>query len=402
MLKTENTMQTHDIIIIGGGMVGMALACMLAKRTSLSILVLEAKQHSSSSRVSAIALSSQKIFQSLQVWSDIRDKGVSPFRKIIAWDAAEKGEIVFDSHEMAESLLGYIIENNVIQTSLENKARQSAQIDIISPVLLTDVIVHEDAVECIADDGRIFKAKLAVAADGANSWLRKKAGIDIEKLDYHQHAMVTTVRTALPHDETARQIFLGTGPLAFLPLSERHTSSIVWSLPDEEATRLMNLSAEDFQQALASAFEYRLGDVVAVEQRYLFPLSRQKTSRYIKDRVVLVGDAAHTVHPLAGQGVNMGLLDAASLVDVIADAILHHRDFSGKSVLRAYERWRKADNLMMFTGVDVIKALFASDKKPVQHMRSWGLNRVNSIRCLKNIFVAHAVGVRDGLPSLAK
>ena len=357
-------MQTHDIIIVGGGMVGMALACMLAKRTTLSIAVLEARKHSlsSSPRVSAIALSSQKIFQSLQVWDDIRHKGVSPFRKIIAWDAAEKGEIVFDSNEMAESLLGYIIDNNLIQTALENKARHSSQIEIVSPVLLTDVITYEDAVECITDDGRIFKAKLAVAADGANSWLRKKVGIAIEKLDYHQHAIVATVQTALPHHETARQIFLTTGPLAFLPLSEKNTSSIVWSLPDEEATRLMNLSAEDFQQELAQAFEYRLGDVVNIEQRYIFPLSRQKTSSYIKDRIALVGDAAHTVHPLAGQGANMGLLDAASLTDVIVDAMLHHRDFSGRSTLRAYERWRKADNLMMFAGVDMLKNLFASDK----------------------------------------
>jgi len=384
-------------------MVGMALALMLAKKTSLSIAVLEAKQHALlPHRVSAISLSSQKIFQSLAVWKDIREQDVSPFKKIIVWDAAEKGEIVFDSHEVGESRLGYIIHNSVIQSSLENKARQSTRIEMISPVLLTDIIQHEQGMECIAEDGRIFKARLVVGADGAHSWLRQKVGIDINKLDYHQHAIVATVQTTLPHHETARQIFLESGPLAFLPLTEKNTSSIVWSLPDEEAMRLMKLNSASFQSALSQAFEYRLGDVIDMSERYTFPLFRQKALQYVMPKIALVGDAAHTVHPLAGQGVNMGLLDAASLTDVIVDAISCHRDFSSISTLRAYERWRKADNLTMFAGIDAIKYLFASDKKSVQRIRSFGLNSVNHIKCLKKIFTAHAVGVRDGLPTFAR
>ena len=378
----------YDIIIVGGGIAGLTLACLLAQKTSLSIAVLEAKSKVSSNRVSAIALSSTKIFESLCVWKEIVGDA-SPFREIIAWDSAQKGEINFKANEIAESVLGYIIENNVIHDALEKKAK-SSQIEIISPVKLINMIEHDDGIELLAEDGRIFKTKLAIAADGANSWLRNQAGISVEKCNYHQHAIVATVKTALPHHEIACQIFLESGPLAFLPLMDSHTSSIVWSLADDEAKRLMNLPAEEFQHQLAKAFEYRLGDVVGVDERYGFPLSSQRTEKYVKSHIALVGDAAHTVHPLAGQGLNMGLLDVKNLVEVIEKALLKQRDFSSLATLRAYERSRKADNFLMMSGIDIIKTLFASDKKSIQHLRSFGLNSVNQIKWLKNIFTQHA------------
>lgn len=404
-------MQTtsHDIIIVGGGMVGLALANMLTRQTSLSIAVIEAGSHSPSwsathhhHRVSAIAISSQRIFQALKIWDDIQQQRISPFRQIMVWDAAAQGEILFNSNEIAEPLLGYIIENNLIQMVLENKIKDYPHVERIAPVKLTHLIEHENGIELIADDGRVFKTKLAVAADGASSWLRTQAHIDIDKLDYQQQAIVAAVHTALPHHETARQVFLESGPLAFLPLAQENLSSIVWSVPVDEATRLMSLEEQDFQHELASAFEYRLGDVVKVEKRYVFPLARQQAKTYVKSRIALVGDAAHTIHPLAGQGVNMGLLDAASLADVIVEAIKTNRDFSGYSNLRRYERWRKADNVTMMLGVDIIKSLFASEKKSIQNMRSLGLNATNRIKWIKNCFARHAVGDRDGLPSLSR
>src|SRR5262249_5104897 len=160
----------------------------------------------------------------------------------------------------------------------------------------------------------------------------------------------------------------------------------VWSLPEEEATRLMQLSREDFQRELSRAFEYRLGDVIDTGERFTFPLFRQKAARYIKPRIALIGDAAHTVHPLAGQGLNMGLQDAVNLAEVIYDAIQHQRDFSGLATLRAYERSRKADHLLMMAGIDCIKTLFESDKQSIQGLRSLGLNTVNRFKWLKNIF----------------
>lgn len=396
---------SYDIIIVGGGMTGLALACMLAAKSSLTIAVLESQPQSplwSASqyhhRVSAIALSSQKILQSLQVWNDIASQRVSPFRKIQVWDSAKQGQILFDSHEIAEPLLGHIIENNLIQSALESRARLYPNIEIIAPIKLAKLMDHQLISEC----GRMFAGKLIIAADGANSWLRKQAKIDIEKFDYQQNAIVATVHTELPHYETARQVFLESGPLAFLPLQEKSTSSIVWSLPVDEANQYMAMDVQDFQYELAKAFDYRLGDVLKVEQRYVFPLSRQKTKQYVKPGIALIGDAAHTVHPLAGQGVNMGLLDAASLADVLLEAIKNNRDFSSYANLRRYERWRKADNLTMHAGVDMIKNLFASEKKSIQTLRSLGLNATNRMKWIKNCFTRHAVGEREGLPTWAK
>ncbi|MBX3708680.1 MAG: UbiH/UbiF/VisC/COQ6 family ubiquinone biosynthesis hydroxylase [Gammaproteobacteria bacterium] len=399
---------THDIIIVGGGMVGLALACMLAQRTSLTIAVLEVHSpiYSWSAscyhhRVSAIALSSQRIFQSLHVWGDICDKRVSPFTQIQVWDAVGKGKITFDSEEIAEPWLGHIIENNLIQSVLKEKISQYLQVKFISPVQLIKLTIDEQIVELESDNGNVYKGKLAVAADGANSWLREAAKMDVEKRDYHQAAIVAAVQTSLPHGRIARQIFLDTGPLAFLPLADEHQSSIVWSLPLEKAQRLMSLDEVYFQHALAEAFENCLGEIPNIDERYVFPLFKQQATEYVKPRLALVGDAAHTVHPLAGQGVNMGLLDAASLSDVIVEAVKNHRDIGNYTSLRRYERWRKADNFTMLAGVDVIKNLFASNKKSIQQLRSLGLKTTHQVKWMKNLFTRHAVGNRNGLPFLS-
>jgi 2-polyprenylphenol 6-hydroxylase len=403
-------MQTsYDIIIVGGGMVGLTLACALAEQCTLSIAVLEAKLPTHDwqlspyhHRVSAVALSSRRILESLEVWEAIAKKRVSPFTKIHVWDALNQADIHFDSTAIAEPCLGYIIENNLIQSALQERIKHYPHLTWMTPVELSSWCVNENHAQLTTSDGRVLTTRLAVAADGAQSWLRKEAGIEVDREDYAQGAIVAAVRTALPHERIARQVFLPTGPLAFLPLAEPTLSSIVWSLPSELAEMHRDSQVHEFKHALAQAFSHRLGEVVDVDKRYVFPLQRQQARHYVKPRVALVGDAAHTMHPLAGQGVNLGLLDAASLAEMIVEAHHQGRDFAAFANLRRYERWRRADNLALLGGVDGIKCLFASEKKSIQTLRSMGLTLTNRFNWIKNMFIRHAVGDRRGLPRIAR
>ncbi len=399
---------TYDILIVGSGMVGATIACALAQKTSFSIAVLEAnplvepfeltRYHH---RVSAISLASQRIFSAIKVWDDIAKKRVNAFTKMEVWDASSKGKIQFDCRDLAVPQLGFIIENNVIQSALFEKMRCYPQVKFLAPVRLNSFHPHEDFVEIETENQGKIRAKLAIAADGARSWLREKIGISLAKMSYEQTAIVATVTTKLAHENTARQVFLPTGPLAFLPLNEAHTSSIVWSLPTTEANNFMAMDDETFRKKLAEAFSHRLGDIMQLDKRHAFPLQKQQAANYISSRVALVGDAAHTMHPLAGQGVNLGLLDAASLVDVIVDSVENHRDFSAIHQLRRYERWRRADNSTLLNGVDYIKKLFESDQRVMQTLRSFGLQVTDQFQIIKNIFIRHAIGDRGDLPKLA-
>lgn len=403
--ESGTTLLTCDIAIVGGGSVGLALACALASQSNLSIVLLESIPERAvfsadhyHHRVSAISLSSVNIFKSLGVWSAMTAQRVSGFSGIKVWDADHPEDLAFNSNEIGEPLLGYIIENIVVQNALETKLRTLPNVRIISPIQLTSMHNTADAVilnECI-------KAKIAVAADGANSWLRQQAGIAVQGESYDQEAIVATVTTTKPHEKIARQVFLPQGPLAFLPLDEAHTCSIVWSNQKPEAQRLMALDDQAFSVALAAAFGQRLGEVKKISKRYIFPLKKQQAANYVAGRIVLVGDAAHVVHPLAGQGVNLGLLDAASLAEIILEAIKSKADFSASSCLRRYERWRRADNIALLTGVDILKQIFASDNVSIKTMRSVGLALTRRLGLLRNIFTRYAVGHREGLPQLAK
>lgn len=396
-----------DVIIVGGGMVGLTLACALAQQTSLTIGVLEAQSNSQvwndkvyHHRVSAIALASQRIFQALNVWDSIASKRVSPFHQISVWDHDQA--LHFHSHDIAEPQLGYIIENVLIQSALNEKIRDHAQVTLLSSVKLTGIEENKEGIRLTTADEKTLQASLVIGADGAASWIREQAGIALSAKPYEQTAIVATVRTAISHGHIARQVFLEGGPLAFLPLADATLSSIVWSLPTAAAKKLMSDSATDFAAALSKAFSERLGAVVDVADRFTFPLQTQTAAQYVKSRLALIGDAAHTVHPLAGQGVNMGLLDAASLAEVIKQALLQRRHFHSLPTLRRYERWRKADNQMLLWGIDSLQRLFAEERPAWQSLRLLGLSLTKQLQPLKNMFMRQAVGDRDGLPPLAQ
>jgi 2-octaprenylphenol hydroxylase len=401
-------MSDYDVIVIGGGIVGATTALALAKKTALKIALIDAadlspkwEKDKPAHRVSAISLASQRIFQKLNVWDAIQAKRVSPYKKMHVWDAEGKGELHFHCRDLNISALGYIIEDDVTRASLL-EILAATSVDIIAPLQLKSFHEEQDGMTITAEDGCTLRAKLVIAADGAFSWVRDQADIDLTVKEYGHQAIVATVRTTGSHQMTAWQRFLPTGPLAFLPLSDENVCSIVWSNIPSQAAHLLALSDQDFQEALATAFEHKLGTIEAIGPRYCFDLLMRHAKHYVQPHLALVGDAAHTIHPLAGQGVNLGLLDAACLVDVIAEALAKKRDFSSLSTLRRYERWRKSDNMTMMTFVGGLKQLFASEKNSIQRLRNTGLSMVNQLGFLKHFFADYAVGNRGDIPELAK
>lgn len=231
--------------------------------------------------------------------------------------------------------------------------------------------------------------------------MRDQIDVQMKTHDYNHIAIVTTVQTELPHQATAWQRFLKTGPLAFLPLQNPNTSSIVWSTVPEHANELLAMDEVEFRNALCDAFESRLGGIIQIDKRYHFPLQMRHAKNYVKEHIALIGDAAHTIHPLAGQGVNLGLLDALCLVETVVDAVNKHRNYASMTTLRRYERWRKGDNLAMLAMVEMLKSLFMSDKALVKNFRSFGLNFTDRVSFLKNFFAKYALGNRGDLPKLA-
>jgi 2-octaprenylphenol hydroxylase len=402
-------LRCYDIIIVGSGIVGATTALALAKNPALKIAILEVhpvktrwEESYIDHRVSAISLASKRIFQNLAIWPIIQAKRVSPYLHMHVWDEGGQGEIHFDCTKINEAVLGYIIEDSVMRTSLTQKIVESATIDFICPVKLKSLQKKSESVELTLDDESVFSAKLVIAADGANSWVREQINSELTTRDYEQTAIVATVQTECSHQQTAWQRFLTTGPLAFLPLRDAHTSSIVWSATHDFANELLSLDDEMFKRRLSSAFAEKLGKIHHVSKCFHFPLRMRHAKNYVEERIALIGDAAHTIHPLAGQGVNLGLLDAVCLAEVVLKDAEKQRDFASVATLRRYERWRKSDNLAMLAAVDFFKQIFLNQTTLVKNARSLGLNFTNQLPILKNMLTQYALGNRGDLPCLAK
>ena len=422
-------MDRFDILIVGGGMVGATLACAL-HGSGLKIGVIEtvvppdvrsgdtpSPQPSPASgrggagkawiddaidlRVSAITRASQQIFTALGAWPGMTARRVSPFREMHVWDAGGDGVIHFDAAELGEDALGHIIENRVVQRALWERLAGEGAVDLICPAAVAELHRDGAVLQVRLSDGRILRARLVVGADGAQSRVRQFAHIQTHGWPYDQQALVATVATEHSHRETAWQRFLPTGPLAFLPLHDGR-SSIVWSTAPQQARRLLAEDDAAFCQQLELAFGGALGRITSVGERAVFPLRLQYVDSYVQPGLALIGDAAHTVHPLAGQGVNLGILDAATLAEVLLDAHAHGGNIGSLKVLRRYERWRKGHNLMMMAAMDGFKRLFGSEWEPLCWVRNAGLSLTNALPPVKHLIMSHAMGRTGDLPAMAR
>jgi len=385
----------YDVIIAGGGITGLTLACAL-NPTGLRIAVID--QHEPRAfakdyalRVSAINRASLEVFTAVGAFEHMRRLRVSAFREMHVWDSTGVGQIHFDSAELGLDTLGYIIENNVIQLALLDRVQQSETTDWLCPAEIESLAISEEMKQVRLTDGRTLTARLIVGADGANSVVRKAMGIELVRKPYQQRAIVCTVATEYEHQLTAWQCFLPSGPLALLPLADG-SCSIVWSLDETRVEQMMALDDAAFAEQLGEAFEYRLGSVKMVSARAAFPLGHGHVDRYVQQGLALIGDAAHNIHPLAGQGANLGIMDAACLADVVADASRVQRQWSALHTLRKYERSRKGDNRLMETTMTGFKYLFGNHNPFLTEIRNIGLNVVDHAGPIKQMLINQALG----------
>jgi 2-octaprenylphenol hydroxylase len=396
-----------DIAVVGGGMVGAAFACAcLGKGWRIALLETREPQRSWPAgevdlRVSAINRASQRILEQLGAWDRILQLGASPYREMHVWDATGGGSIHFDSAELGEPDLGHIVENRVTQLALWERLEEAGEAVLLCPAVVEDIELTTDLALLDLEDGRRIAARLLVGADGRGSRVRGRAGIATRGWLYDQRAIVANVRTGEWHQETAWQRFLPTGPLAFLPLSDGRCS-IVWSATGSRAQELLALHEDAFGCELFDAIEGRLGAIGEIGPRAAFGLQLQHAQEYVRPHLALIGDAAHSVHPLAGQGANLGFLDAAALAAALEESLERRRDIGGLWTLRRYERARRGDNMLMLMAMDGFKRLFSNEAVPLSAARSAGLAMVDRLAPIKRLFMRHALGVGEGLPPLAK
>jgi len=394
-----------DLVIVGAGLVGASLACAVAQQEharSLRIALIEAgndSQHFENEafdpRVVALTQASQNLLARIGVWDTIKEVRVSPYRHMHVWDGEGTAEIHFNCAEVREDHLGHIVENSVILNSLRKKLAEYPHITLIQPARVV-ALKNGPVVEITLDTAEIISTGLLIAADGAQSRVRELAGFETREWDYGHKAIITSVQTELSHQATAWQRFMRTGPLAFLPLSVvngKHFCSIVWSAQTELADELMQLTDAEFCTRLGFAFEYTLGNIIHSAERFAIPLRQRHAKTYIQPHIVLVGDAAHNIHPLAGQGVNLGLLDVAALANEIERALIRKIPLNDFSILRRYQRQRLAANLVMMSAMEAFKRLFGSNSLMLTWLRNSGMRQLDSLTALKKIIIKAAMGI---------
>jgi 2-octaprenylphenol hydroxylase len=419
----------YDIVVVGAGMVGLTAALAL-QQSGFSVLVVDGRDaqfltlahtmtdlqqasddiNSYDNRVSALTRASQNILDNLGVWDKIAACRLSPYQRMKVWDGEGTGHIDFSSAQLYEDSLGHIVENSVVLAALISTCQQrNITIESSTSVVeINDVNDNKRVITCqvLTENDQLktvnYSAKVIVGADGAMSKIRQLAAIELWQHDYGHHAIVATVATTQSHQNTAWQRFTATGPLAFLPLANKNLCSIVWSTTPEQAAQLMAMDEGEFSAELARAFEQRLGKINAVSTRAVFPLRHRHAKHYVQAGLALVGDAAHTIHPLAGQGVNLGLLDVAQLAQVLKAANDKRSPFASYAILKRFERARYSENLKMLASMQGFKWLFDPQPAPLIIARNLGMKLLNKAQPVKQHIMMQAMGLSGDLPMLAQ
>jgi 2-octaprenylphenol hydroxylase len=402
-----------DIVVVGGGPVGACAGALLARgvpaAAGLSVALLEPRTPGAvradappDARVVALSRASERLLRRAGAWAQIPPARLSAYERMRIWhesvSPSSSEVLVFDAADVGEPNLGYIAESRALQVALLAAFAEAG--GHIEPAPLTGLTIGERDVQVSTPRGTLT-ARLVVGADGAQSALRAAAGLSAETRAYRQTAIVANVATERPHEATAWQRFMRDGTLAFLPLADG-TSSIVWSADDVRAASLSGLGDADFQQELDRASDLALGRTRLVSERLSFPLVRLAAQRYVAQRVALIGDAAHVVHPLAGQGVNLGLLDAAALAQQVLSAVAVREDAGALRALRTYERWRKSEVAGMAMAIDAFDRLLAHGAGPAARLAQRGLSWVNRSEELRRFFIYRALGMSGELPEAAR
>ena len=398
----------YDVVIVGGGMVGATIACALGG-SNLSVAVLEnhypaefSPEQDHDLRVSALSVASQNILHNVGAWEGIRSRRSCPYKRMKVWEASEeKASTEFNSDHIGRDYLGHIVENRIIQLALLERLQQFDNIDFICPAGVQEIDYSPGSSMIRLENDREIIAKLLIAADGGESKVRAAAGIGVNKWDYEQSALVASVTTNYSQQDITWQQFAPTGPLAFLPLSGNHASLVWYNTPDN-IKRLMALSDDQFMGELVATFPECLGSIDQLLGRGAFPLRRQHAQQYVLEGVALAGDAAHMIHPLAGQGVNIGLLDAAALAETLLVAARTGEDITELELLKDYEKQRRQHNFIMMQAMDLFYRVFSNQSGPLKLLRNVGLGIAGRVTPAKNKVMRFAMGLEGRLPTLAR
>jgi len=390
--------QSWDVLVVGGGVVGSACALALA-RAGLQVALVEAKVPQTWSlqpadlRVFALAADNAALLADLGVWPQITQARAHAYRRMQVWDAAGGGDLIFDAATFGRNELGWIVENRLLIDRLQ-AALLAAGVQVYCPAHVVAVEQNENSARLRLADGQRIAAAMVIAADGAHSTVRKLAGLEasLSRYDYQQCGVVAYVDSELPNQATAWQRFLPTGPLAILPFGPQR-SSIVWTVPDAEAQRLLALDDTRFSCELTYALAARLGEMQLVSARAAFPLRQQLLGNYVSGRVLALGDAAHVVHPLAGQGVNLGLRDVSAFYSMVRKAVQRGQDWASAQRLQRWARTRRSENTLAAYSFQAINRLFSNDYLLTTLARGYVLGLAGRIPLLRSLAWQHATGV---------